>query len=767
MRSGLISTLDRLIRWSFYTIFFLVPLIIYPSTFELFEFNKMWFVFGMSLLIFLFWSAKVIASKQLTIRRTPLDIPLLLFLLSQIISTIFSMDPHVSWWGYYSRFNGGLLSTITYLFLYYAFASNCIVPGGAEHPNKNISYKLLFTSLISGFIVALWGIPSHFGYDPTCLMFRGTLDVSCWTSSFQPKVRIFSTLGQPNWLGTYMGLLIPIAMGFGAVGLRRAVLNKKDNVLILIESNKFIFPIFYLVLLVLFTFALIFSGSQSSFLGLVVGINIFFTLVFLFTLKKHRLSFDLIKNRRVRFLFLANFVMILIPFFFGSPIKELEDFTTFQGWTRVISQRLFPPKTPAKPAIQQPENKPAATSIPLGGTDSGEIRKYVWTGALEIFKHYPIFGMGVETFAYAYYQYKPKGHNLTSEWDYLYNKAHNEYLNYLATTGIVGLGTYLSFIGLFLFDAIKYLLKRKTHLTYFFPLSVALFGSFFVILVSNFFGFSVVIVNLFLFFIPLMFYDLEYSDALSRTFVIGRREVNIANLSSPGKLAALAGVVLVVFYFEFYLFNFWQADQKYALGYNLNHVGEYAQAYQPLSEAVAMLPGEPVYKDEFTVSLATAALLFAQQKQDQQARLMLDQAKKTSDEVVSQHPNNVVFWKTRTRIFYSLSQLNPVFLDLAIDAIQKAKKLAPTDAKITYNMALFYSQKGDIQNAIKYFKEAIDLKPNYIDARYGLALFYSQLAKKEKNSLDLKQKAVEQLNYILTYIDPQHKASQDLLKTLK
>jgi O-antigen ligase len=58
----------------------------------------------------------------------------------------------------------------------------------------------------------------------------------------------------------------------------------------------------------------------------------------------------------------------------------------------------------------------------------------------------PLFGTGVETFAFAYYTYRPAQHNMTSEWDYLYNKAHNEYLNYLATIGILGLGSYLLMI---------------------------------------------------------------------------------------------------------------------------------------------------------------------------------------------------------------------------------------------------------------------------------------------------------------------------------
>ena len=56
------------------------------------------------------------------------------------------------------------------------------------------------------------------------------------------------------------------------------------------------------------------------------------------------------------------------------------------------------------------------------------------------------------------------GHNLTSEWDFLYNKAHNEYLNYLATTGLFGLGSYLLFIGVFLVwfvSRVKYQVSGK------------------------------------------------------------------------------------------------------------------------------------------------------------------------------------------------------------------------------------------------------------------------------------------------------------------
>ena len=90
----------------------------------------------------------MVASGRFKVQRTVLDIPIVLFL-SQIISTIISIDPHVSIWGYYSRFNGGLLSIIDYIFLYYAFASNLY----------EIKYvkRVLKVSLVSAFLVALWG----------------------------------------------------------------------------------------------------------------------------------------------------------------------------------------------------------------------------------------------------------------------------------------------------------------------------------------------------------------------------------------------------------------------------------------------------------------------------------------------------------------------------------------------------------------------------------------------------------------------------------
>lgn len=737
-----IDRIDSAIKWGFYLIFFITPLAMWPDTYELFEFNKMWVVFGLAIFIFFLWGAKSVLKGSLEIRRTPLDIPIALFLISQIISTILSIDPHVSLWGYYSRFNGGLFSILAYIFLYYAFASNLTLKTENENP---ISYRLLVISLLSGFAVTLWGIPSHFGYDLTCLVFRGQLNTNCWTEAFQPTVRMFSTLGQPNWMGAFLAALIPISLGFGLYNLKLKTKNLK-------------LPILFLVLSIMFYVALLWTRSQSSFVGLTISLVIFMSILIYhhFIKTKQRVNFS---NEMVRFLIAIIALFGIITFFMGTPIESLNKYTTLSGVRTLISK----PKAISQKPIVKSEGLEGTSNIQLGGTESSKIRLIVWQGAIELFKHNPLFGTGVETFAYAYYNVRPLAHNLTSEWDYLYNKAHNEYLNYLATTGAFGLVTYLLILTFFLYYATQKVLKPNVHNS---PILIGIIGAYLAIAISNFFGFSVVILNLFLFMLPIFFFDLSQNKTLaySRVVPIGK---GVDSTISPPQASLMVILALLFLYFEFYLLNFWLADRKYSLGYNLNKAGEYVQAYTLLSDASKMLPSEDLYKDELSINMATLAILLSDQKQTTQTAQFMDEAKRLSDEVTRKHPKNIVFLKTGARVAFALAQIDPKYLNLAIETVNKTRELAPTDAKLVYNLALFYNQKEDTNKTIEYFEEALKLKSNYLDVYYARALFYSNLAKgNSAKSFEYKTEARKSLEYILKNIDPTHAASKDLLKTL-
>lgn len=749
----LVSFCDRVIEYGFYGLFFLVPLFFTNNTSELFELNKMWLTWGLATLIIGAWLTKMFATKRFFVQRTPLDIPLVLFLLSQLISTIFSLDQRISFWGYYSRFNGGFLSLFTYVFLYFAFVTNAT----REHV-----LRILKVSLLSGLLVALWGLPSHFGYDPTCLLFRGTLDVSCWTDAFKPTVRIFSTLGQPAWMAAYMALLIPLAVAFMLRIAGQKIIHPQLTFLRLAFSKKsFIYALIALLLAGLFYLDLIYTDTRAGFIAFWLANALFWVVLWwqkIFSLRK-----------LLTYAIIVNLLFFFFNFTSGTPISQLN---TFSLKNLHHTTATSTPATPASGTSQ---------SLDTGITDSGAIRLLVWKGAIDIWKAHPLFGTGVETYAFAYYKHRPAAHNMTSEWDYLYNKAHNEYLNYLATTGAVGLGTYLLVLGVFVVIFLRSLFPRskavRTDLeeanegspAAFRLLSVGLFAGWVSILITNFFGFSVVIMNLYLFLIPAFYFILNAVLDPKRVFgkEFGYKEKNVH--IGPYQWTGITVVFLIGFFCLIYLIRFWQADTAYALGANLDRAGEFQQAYQLLTQAVQTEPHEPVYQDEYSINLATLGTALIQSNQATTGAQLSQQAMQLSDDVITHHPNDVVYWKSRVRIFYLLSQVDPQYLASALAAIQKAHELAPTDAKISYNLGVLYGQNNKLQQAVDALTETIKLKPDYRDPYYARALFYHQMAIDSSGRVikpDLQQKAVADLQFILTHIGKDEQ-TQKLLDSWK
>jgi len=746
----------KIIEYLFYALFFLTPFAMTNVNHELFEFNKMWLVYFFSVLIFFFWTFRMVSKKQFFVRRTPLDIPILLFLLSQIISTIISIDSHTSFWGYYSRFNGGLLSTICYIFLYYALTTNFFA---RKEEAKDFAKKILGVSIISGALVTLWGIPGHFGYDPTCLIFGRGLTTSCWTEAFNPTVRIFSTLGQPNWLAAYLSILLIIAIAF--------IIKYSLTVKTFAEKIKNPQIIALAFITIAFYMAILWTNSQSGFLGFWGGLFIFIGLIKLTAIKKFGLKpVRLLKTKTLKLLIVIVIIFIAITFFIGNPFPRLQGFS-FGGLTANLSKSA--PVTEEGEATGKSLPEQTGPALEYNITGSGNIRLIVWKGALNIFKSSPLFGTGVETFAYAYYKQRPIEHNLTSEWDYLYNKAHNEYLNYLATTGIFGLGSYLAFIGMFLVLAFKFINSQKNISSVLLPSS--LIGALVSILISNFFGFSVVIPNLYLFTIPTLFF-----------LIIGRREKMISLPQSesresyqlkdftPVQILIISAIGLFTLYSIWFLINSWRADKAYALGYNYNKINEYVRANEPLEKAVKLRPGEDLFKNELSVNLSSIALAFATEQRTDEAAYYAGRAKELSDEVERRNPNNLVYYKTRTRVLYTLAQLEPSLLDEAYKMILKALELAPTDAKIHYNKALIEEILERKDEALKTLDKTIDLKNNYDEAYIRKAIILMDLADEEKDrerANEHRKEAKDALEFVLKNISPNNPNVLELLKTLE
>lgn len=671
MLDRLTSFSEKIIPYSFYLLFFLTPLFWTSLNYELFEFNKMLLTYGLTIIIVGAWILKMIDQKKLIFKTTPLDLALLLFLLANILSTIFSQDRHVSIWGYYSRSNGGLLSIISYLLLYWAFVSNM---------DFGKVLKTLKVALASGVIVSIWGILEHFGVSPSCVILRNEFNADCWIQDVQ--ARVFATLGQPNWMAGYLSMLIFISIYF------------------YLTASSIIHKINYYTLTLILYLAFTFTYSRGPTLGLLAGVIAFVILIFPTLLK----SFT-----NLKLLSLVIGSCLLINLLFGSAL------TSF----RLVSQFA----APVRPAIALPPT--TVTQLENGGTESGQIRFIVWQGAINIFKSYPLFGTGLETFAYSYYQFRPQEHNLTSEWDFLYNKAHNEYLNYLSTTGIVGFSTYMLIIALFILRSI---LLLATKLTKEQKILVAAFiGSYVSYLVYNFFLFSVVILAIFFYLFPALTFVVTDS---TKTFIWPKFLPNIGFLSSliyrrPAYTKASKVIIIfITLYLIYSIFKLWYADTLFNKGQSASDSGNPGKAYNLLTAAVSLNRFEPFYKSELSYNAAQAAVALKETDATLSAALK-DEAEENINHVLSTSPKNVSYLRTAVRTYFELSYIDDSYTEKTLEVLDQAIALAPTDPKLYFNKALILDSideqssrwRTKKEESIKALQNALDLKPNYLEVK--------------------------------------------------
>ncbi len=718
----LVRWADRIIAASFFLLFGLVPLLLTPINYELFEYNKMMAVYGLTVIIAGSWLIKSFAQKEFRFAKTPLDIPLALFVGSQLVSSLLSIDPHVSWFGYYSRFNGGLWSVICYALLYYAFLTNLDAfsnntaqsreSGIMNHESRkkskknnnepvfSIIHNSLFTilrvALTTAALVALYGVLERLG-----------IDKHLWVQDVQN--RVFSTLGRPNWLGAYLTALVPLTWYFA---LKSQITNHKQNVLNFGNRNLNIvwnleFGIWCL-LSVLFFLVLLFTRSRSGLLAFIVADLVFWSLLWIKQQNKKSLRLPLI---------VYHVLFLAIVFFNGTNIPSLDRFITFGGW----KDRILP-----KPAAPAPVES-AGPALESGGTESGTIRKYVWQAAVTAWKSSTktfLVGTGTETFAFAFFRYRPAGHNMTSEWDFLYNKAHNEYLNYLSTTGLFGLASYLLLIGAFIVWFIKLSISnfkfqigkdgQKNESASF--LSLTLFSGWSSILVTNFFGFSVVMTQIFFFLFPAMI-----------VATIENREPRTFRVKFPPSAIFLVFLALLVSLAL--LFRMWYADTRFAAGYRANRAGRFSIALPLLERATTLNRAEPLYWDELSSAYAGLAVAAIEGADATAAAEFARQSLAASDRALMTSPENVNFWKTRTKIFYAFSSYDPEFTRAAIASLSRSRELSPNDPKILYNLAILYGKTGDSTKAIELLLSAIDLKANYRDAYWAGYIFYTEAKK--------------------------------------
>jgi len=131
-----------------------IPVFFTGFTLQGIAFEKQLYFFFFLLFGIVFWIVKGFLKGGVVFQRTPLDIPLVLFWLTSLVSTVFSIDHWHSFFGMFGDPSRGFLSITSIVFSYYL-----IVQHATEKRLKYFFWSFIF----SGSAVITWGLLSVMG----------------------------------------------------------------------------------------------------------------------------------------------------------------------------------------------------------------------------------------------------------------------------------------------------------------------------------------------------------------------------------------------------------------------------------------------------------------------------------------------------------------------------------------------------------------------------------------------------------------------------
>lgn len=385
---GIIAKVSQRPFWAFLCLLvFITPLIMSNDTNELFEFPKMFFIYFLGIGLFALLLTSFVLKKPKIIWPS---VTVIAFLLSSLLSTAFSSHPYTSFWGYYTRFNDGLLPTLVFAVIYFV-CKNSLKP--ADY------FSLMKVGALTVFPISAIGVMQHFGWE------TGLVE------------RVYSTLGQPNWLAQYLVMILPFIL-----------------YLFVVEFSVF----WGLAFLIGFS-CLWFTYSMSGILGFTLV-----TLVFI-GIGIYKKMFTKAAFARFLGIFLVCFLVAtsnlgLFKDKLADTFKDLNKAGVALEKKEVIESGNNGSGDPNNLEITD------ANAGDYKVSDPGFIRLGLWKGSMNLFLSSPkvfLIGTGLETFPYTFQPFRLGSLNYSSEWDYVFNKPHNYYLETLTEAGLLGFLAYL------------------------------------------------------------------------------------------------------------------------------------------------------------------------------------------------------------------------------------------------------------------------------------------------------------------------------------
>ena len=597
-----------------------------------------------------------------------------------------SLSWRTSLLGDYENFAG--LTTLTAYFLWF-WALNRLL-------NDTKIEKIFYFNSLAAFLSSLYAIGQHYGFD-----------FIHWNPESVNSTREFASLGNPNFLSAYLAMSIPLYLCvslkafsqgpvptrqpgpfwsfIGLLGIFLLLLGtpKGLSLLNLTPSSALSFPARTLGLallsitfvrlrlfqswqtlligLTVFGLGLFSTASRGGLLGAVVGTGFWLIL-------SYRKS-DLLTPFRQK--------MATIPkLYFGACLLALLILIGVFGHSFV--GRLSDSIVHVQKSLE--------TS-----------RLHIWRPAIQIIKKNPIVGVGLDTFKIAFPFYSGIEFNLIDGMFMSSRMAHNELLQVAATTGLLGLGAYLSVLLAFGYMWWKSYQSVNPPAQW---LLTAVLASAVAYHVQNLFSFGVAEIN-FLWFIHLAIVQYFYR----KNTVSTSPELTYFG---PTRFIRVTIIVLLIFLILFIPLPRLGADIAFGRGSavsemlkkpdpqmdqgSLNEYSDYE--IMELKKAVMLCPLDVKY-------LLYLGLAFEQKAQldTEHARDWRMEALHCYQKSAEMSPANAYYYNDQGRIYNNLSQTDPQYLPKAEEAFDNAVKWAPASPFFILNWAMALKKTGQEDKA--------------------------------------------------------------------
>jgi len=678
--------MKRVYNFLIYIMLFVPPLIFFtdltrnPYLFQIVLVNSL------TVLVFLLWVYQGMKAGRLVLKRTPFDLQLSAFLVIATLSWAAMLienlhEPYLSYGIFSEGLKNWLFLIVNAILVYY-------IP--SYFSDDGTRRKFMLAVFWAGWLASVYGILQYFGIE-----------------YFWPRVlnpfggRSVSTFGNPNFLSSYLVLLIPPAY------------------VLFVKAESFFKRAFYLVFLMTYFSALLCTLTRSSWVGCAASMGI----VMLFFYKYEKA--ELLKNFK-KFVVLPFGLMVLFMLFWPK--------SSISGYNPGVIGRLA-----------------ESVSKKEGYYGAWDQRKLIWSCAWHMVDERPVLGKGWGCFELFYPFYQGR-HLFLPEYIGFRthaNNCHNEILEIWSQVGTVGFGIYLwllaSVVGFSLF-MIKNLTGDKKLL------AAGLFASLVGLWFDN-------LLNVSLHFaIPAFLYwwNMGLLVSLSK-----QEEKTVEIRSAASKVLVwvllIAGCFVILRYTRSFLgevhyFSGFKLSKKNMVQaaipelelahsyqrFEVNNNYELANCYARSGNREKAIWG---YKESLRANAGYDEIYF-------NMATVLAQTGKMSD-AVDEYSRSLYINPLSLEAYNALGSVflqdQSLYQSAALKMFAQCAMLFPDNKDVQNNLGYLYTKMGKDEEALKAYRKALEIDPDFEVARKNLRISLAKEGTTDKvlEESDALMKAVE------------------------